>query len=138
MVKKSYKTNNGFSIFYKLFLFLPLLILHYIEIPYNISFLFTNFIFYLFALIFIIIVIKNEQYIYSIFLALLFYMLIIKSFKSSPILLKPSEAKKNLDFNKYNKHLLKSKSTLEEEIVKTVKEQPNNIPDINSFEPSEC
>lgn len=130
------KTYNGFNMLSKLMIFVPLIIFNFIDIPYNLSFIFNNFIFYLIVLISIITLIKNNQFIYAIFVALLSFILINKSMATDPLQLKPSEENKQKKMIQYN--IESSEPTLEEDIIKHVIKNPINTPDTSKVEPSEC
>ena len=136
--KNKVKNYNGFSIFNKLLLFLPLLILNYINIPPVFASIFNHYIFYLFVFIILIILTKNHQFILAIFVFILSYLLITKSFKSNVILSKQKANEKNKINNllSYNTNLLNI--TLEQDIIKHIQPNPINTPDRSKVEPSEC
>lgn len=136
--KNQIKKYNAFSIFNKLLLFLPLLLLNFIDIPPVFANIFNHYIFYLFVFIILIILTKNHQFILVIFVFILSYLLITKSFKATRYLSKQKVNEKNKINNllAYNTNLLNI--TLEEDIIKHVQSNPLNTPDRSKVEPSEC
>ena len=136
--KNQIKKYNAFSIFNKLLLFLPLLLLNFIDIPPIFANIFNHYIFYLFVFIILIILTKNHQFILVIFVFILSYLLITKSFKATRYLSKQKVNEKNKINNllAYNTNLLNI--TLEEDIIKHVQSNPLNTPDRSKVEPSEC
>tara|TARA_X000000368_G_C22450085_1_gene458611 strand:- start:87 stop:530 length:444 start_codon:yes stop_codon:yes gene_type:complete len=136
--KNQIKKYNAFSIFNKLLLFLPLLLLNFIDIPPIFANIFNHYIFYLFVFIILIILTKNHQFILVIFVFVLSYLLITKSFKATRYLSKQKVNEKNKINNllAYNTNLLNI--TLEEDIIKHVQSNPLNTPDRSKVEPSEC
>jgi len=136
--KNQIQKHNGFSIFNKLLLFLPLLLLNFIDIPPIFANIFNHYIFYLFIFIILIILTKNHQFILVIFIFILSYLLITKSFKATRFLSKQKVNEENKINNllAYNTNLFNI--TLEEDIIKHVQTNPLNTPDRSKVEPSEC
>lgn len=136
--KNQIKKHNGFSIFNKLLLFLPLLILNVVDIPPAFANIFNHYIFYLFIFIILIILTKNHQFLLVLFVFVLSYLLITKSFQSTRYLSrqKVNEENKINNLLSYNTNLFNI--TLEEDIVKHLQSNPINTPDRSKVEPSEC
>jgi hypothetical protein len=130
------KKHNGFNIFNKLLLFIPLIFLNYLNIPYKLSHLFTNFIFYLFSLTIVIILIKNEEYIYAVYFMIFIYILIKNSKLTYIDHYKNNQRTRTKNMISYNTNL--NEISLEENIIKNLNKIPLNIPDKKNFQLKEC
>lgn len=130
------KKHNGFKTFNKLLLFIPLIFLYYLNIPYYFSYLFNNFIFYLFSLITIIILIKNEEYIYAIYTIILIYILITKFNHSNINYHKDNEKTRTKNMISYNTNL--TETSVEEDIIKKIKKNLLNTPSKKNFKLKKC